>query len=229
MVGRIHRAVHLLVFAVHRRPVLGGLQLIRRIIVLSVDKRGLAVLLARKVAHEGEGVVRLVLVGRSLGAAADDINREDGETYDDDGKAGKRRVEQYLALLQGGEHSPDAEREHRNQEEGSSAVVRQAQRIHEEQVAVRRQLRQPRDDAEQNHRQDDHAYEENLYIFPETVGRLLPEIVHKHQSRDGQQVQQVHAYAQAHKEGNQHYPPVRVRLVGFVVPFGHSPEHQCGE
>ena len=229
VVGCIRRAVHLLVLAVHRSPVLGRLQLVRRVIVLPVDERSRAVLLAREVAHEGEGIVRLVLVGRSLRAAADDVHGKYGEAYNDDSQAGERRVEQYLAFLQGREHAPDAEREHRNQEEGGAAVVRQTQSVHEEEVEVGGQLREPRYDAEQNHRKDDHAYEEDLHVFPEGVGRFLAEIVHEHQGRDGQQVQQVHSYAQAHEEGYQHYPPVGVRFVGLVVPLGHGPEHQRSE
>ena len=52
----------------HRSPVGGLLDIVWSIEVLSVDQRIASVLLTSEIAYEGERIVRLVLIGRSLGA-----------------------------------------------------------------------------------------------------------------------------------------------------------------
>ena len=52
--------------------------------IFAVDKRLAAVLLAVEIADEGEGIVRLVFVGRGLYARSDNDDAEYGESYDYD-------------------------------------------------------------------------------------------------------------------------------------------------
>ena len=68
VIFHVHRARGLLVLAVQRSPIGFLLKLVRSAVVLAVEQRSRAVLLTGEIAHEGERVVRLVLVGRSLGA-----------------------------------------------------------------------------------------------------------------------------------------------------------------
>ena len=225
------RALDLLVFAVDRRIVGRGLQLVGRTVVLAVDERVGAVLLAGQVAHEREGVVRLVFVGRRLGAGADDVDAEHGEAHDDRRRAEQDRVEEDLVLLERAEQAPEEQGEQRDEEEGGAGVVRQAERVDEEQVEICRQLGQVRDEQEHEQADDDHAQGQDLDQLPEREALVLALAVeeHEHQGRDGQQVQQVHADAQAHQEGDEHDPAQGVRLVGAVVPHCHQPEYDGRE
>ena len=231
LVAGVDRAFDLLVLAVERSPVGRGLQIVGRAVVLAVEERLGAVLLAGEVAHKGEGVVRLVFVGRRLGAGADDVDADHREADRDDGHAQQCGIEENLLLLHRKENSPEEQRQQRGQEEGGAAVVRQAEHIDKEEVEVCRHLRQVGHHHEVDQAQDHHAHGEDLHQFPE-VERLvltLTVVVHKHDGRDDQQVQQVHADAQAHQEGDQHDPAQGVRLVGAVVPDRHQPEHHGGE
>ena len=224
-------AFHLLVLAVHRGPVFGLGDLEGRIVILAVDEGGAAVLLAREVADQREGVVRLVLVGGGLRAGADDIYAEDGESYDDGGEAEEGGVPEDLLAVYGAEDAPEAECQHCHHEEGRAAVVGQAEDVDEEEVGVGGEFGQPGDDAEQDYREDDDADEEDLAEFLEGEGAVFaPAVVeHEHQGGDGQEVEQMDSYAEAHQEGDEHYPARGVGLVGLVVPFGHHPEDDGGD
>ena len=59
--------------------------------------------------------------------------------------------------------------------------------------------------------------------------RVFAEIIHQHDGRDGEQVEQVHADGQAHEVGNEDEPAVRARLVGSPFPPQYQPEHDGGE
>ena len=131
-VVRVDRSVHLFIFAVYRSPVLRGLEVVVCAIVLAIDKGSLAVLLTGKVSHQGKGIVRLVLVSRSLSARTDDVYGENRESYGNHGEAQKRRVQQQFALLHSLNYSPEAKREQRHHKERRTAVIRQMQYVHEE-------------------------------------------------------------------------------------------------
>ena len=230
-VFRIHRSLGLDVLPVHRGPVFLGFKLIRGIEVLAVEQRRGAVLLTGEVAHKGERVVRLVLVGRSLGAGANDVDAEHREADHDGGEAEQGSVEHNLTLLQAHEQAPETQGEEEQDEESGAAVVRQPEHVHEEQVHVRGEFREVRDDHEENQREQHHPDEEDLAQLPESERPVLAFAVvkHEHESRNHQQVEQVHTYAQTHHEGDEHYPLVGVRAVRAVVPHRHRPEGDGGE
>ena len=54
-------------------------------------------------------------------------------------------------------------------------------------------------------------------------------IIDKHDGREAEQVEQVHADAEAGQVGDEHQPAVAVRLVGDVLPFEDEPEDHCRE
>ena len=167
VVLHVNRSRSLLVLSVQRSPVVLLVEFVRSAVVLSVEQRGRAVLLAGKVAHEGEGVVRLVLVGRGLGAGADDHDAEHGESDHDRREAQQGRVPEHFLCLQGLEKPPEACGQQSHDEERRSGVVRKPQRVHEEQVEIGGYLRDVRHHEEQDERQDHHRDGHDLDIFPE--------------------------------------------------------------
>ena len=54
-------------------------------------------------------------------------------------------------------------------------------------------------------------------------------IIKEDKGRNCQQVQQMDTDGKSHQEGNQHDPPVCIRSVSLLIPFGHCPENQGGE
>ena len=231
LVGGVHRPVHVLVFAAQRRPVAGDLKIVRRIVILAVEQRRGAVLLAAQVAHQRKSVVGLILIGGRFGGRTYDVDGEDGEADGDHGHAEQRGVEENAVALERGEQPPEAKPQQGHHKEGGAAVVRQSEHVHEEQVEVGRQLGQVRDEKEDQQAEDDGSDGEYLYQFPEAEASVFPPAVveHEHQGRDGQQVEQVHTDTEAHQEGYQHYPAGRMGLVGTVVPHSHRPENHGGE
>ena len=147
---RIDGAVDMDVLAVERSPVPGSNQIIRSVEILPVhDGRG-TVLLTGEITHQCEGIVRLVFVGRGLGARTDDVDAENGEA-DNDGRAAQQGgVPEHLLQLHGPEKAPETERKKCHQEECRSGVVREAEDVHEEQVHVCGELGQPWNDEEQD-------------------------------------------------------------------------------
>ena len=187
-------------------------------------------MLAGKIPDQRESVVRLVLVRGCLGAGADDIYAEDGEAYDDGGEAEECGVPKGFPGFQRAEEPPEAEGEDRHQEEGGAGVVGQPQHVHEEEVDVCGGLGEPGDDDEHQQPENDSADDEDLEEFLEGEGAVfaLAVVEHEHQRRDGQEVKEVDADAEAHQEGDEHYPAVGMRLVGNAVPFSHDPEDERG-
>ena len=216
----------MLVFSVYRSPVFGLFEIPFGAVILAVDQRGAAVLLAREIAHQRESVVGLILVGGGFRAGADDVYAEDGEADDNRSEAQERCIPEHLFLLERGNHSPEAQGEHGHQEERGAGIVRQAETVHEEEVYIGRKFGQQRNDYEEDYRQNGDSHEENLDKLPERERFVLTAAVveHEHEGGDRQEVEQVHTYAQAHQEGNEHYPAVRMRGVGGVVPLCHGPE-----
>ena len=90
---------------------------------------------------------------------------------------------------------------------------------------------EPGDYGKQDDCQNHNSYCKHLDELCSGEGLILPAAVveHEHQRGDGQQVQEVHSNAEAHKESYQHYPAARMRLVSVVVPHGHGPEHKGSE
>ncbi len=227
-VVRIGRSVHMGVLPVQRSPVLAGLQVIGRIEILAVQERRGAVLLAGEIAHQRIGVVRLVFVRRRLDGGTDDDDGEQGETDHERRHAEHHRVPEHLVLLERMEQRPETEGQERHHEEQRSAVVREPEAVHEDAVEEGRQLGQIRDEQEHEQELDDHADHENAQqaLERQLLVLVLPVIVHEHESRDGEEVQEVDADGKAHQEGDQDDPAVRMGLVGLFVPLAHGPEDQ---
>ena len=230
-VTAFERTVRVDILAVQKRPVFGLEDLIGRVEVLAVHQRRTAVLLAVEVPDEGEGIVRLVLVGRRQDAGTDDHDAEDRESDHDGRQAEQDRVPQDLAFVQGLEQAPEAQRQDRHQEEGGTAVDRQMKGIDEEQVEVGGQFRKIRDQEEEEEADDDGGQQENAGELPERIFPVffLPVIIKENDGRDGQEVQQVHADGKTHQEGDQDDPAVGMRPVRLLVPLGHGPEDHGGE
>ncbi len=122
------------VFVPHRSPVFRHFDVARGIEVLAVDQRVAAVLLAAEVADEGEWVIGLVLVGRSLDRRADDDYREYREADDYRSETEQDSVCDHLLFLHRPEEAPEAQDEEDDHEEGRAAVERQTENVDEEQV-----------------------------------------------------------------------------------------------
>ncbi len=109
-----------------------------------------------------------------------------------------------------------------------TAIERQAQRVHGEQVEVLTQFHKAGLQAVEDEHDDDKRHQQRNER-PLDVG-LAPLAVVEHQcdSRDAQQVEQVHAQRHAKHVGNQDEPAVAAGLVGVVFPLECQPEHQGG-
>ena len=203
----------------------------RSIEIRAVNERSRAVLLTAEVTYQGERIVRLVLVGWSLGCASYDTYAEEGEAYDYGQGADYHRIGEYLSFFVGGVGTPEAQA-HKQQHEGyGAAVERQVQGIHKEEVYVSGQLRKVGDDKEVEHPEYEYshrAYAQELFegIFPVFAFFV---VVHENKGRDGEQVEQVYTNGKTHEERNQHYPAHGVWLVGLFVPACHCPEYYGGE
>ena len=115
-----------------------------------------------------------------------------------------------------------------NQVDAETRVERQVQRVHEEQLKPARQRRNARDHAVEDSSQYQHTGEQREErALPREL--VFVEIVHQHDGRNGQQVQQVDADRETHQVRNQDQPAVTARLFCVLVPFQDSPEHHGGE
>ena len=163
----IYRSRDTLVLPVQRSPIGFPFDIVRSAVVLAVEQRSRAVLLTGEITDKGEGVVRLVLVGRGLGAGADDHDAEHREADHDRREAQQGRVPEHFLCLQGLEKPPEACGQQSHEEERRSGVVRKPQRVHEEQVEIGGYLRDVRHHEEQDEGEDHHRDGEDLDIFPE--------------------------------------------------------------
>ena len=219
------------VFPVQGCPVASALDFIGGAIVLPVQQRRGAVLLPAQVTHQGVGVVGLILVGGRLHAGADNHDGEEGEARHQRGHAQQHRIEEHFLLLQGSEQAPEAQHQHAHQEEEGARIVRQAETVHEDAVEPGGQLGEVRDKEVHQQEFDDYADTEDAgqLLEGQLLVQVLAVVVHEHEGRDGKEVQQVYADAQAHQEGDEHNPAVGVGFIGLLVPLAHGPEDQGRE
>ena len=223
---------HFFVFSVHGCPIPVIFNRIVCIEILSVDYRSASILLTAEVAAEGERIVGLVLICRGVHAGTYDHDCKNGEAHDDGSETEQYGVCHSLTFLHRMEKTPEAEPEEQQQEEHRPRIVRQVEDIHEEQVEIGCKFRYIWDDEEKYHCKYDTGQGEDAEILEEGVALAFALAIepYEHKARYGEEVEQVHPDGQAHKEGNQDYPPVGVWLVGLVVPFCHSPKDQgCEE
>ena len=155
------------IFLTHRSPVLRFFNIIRSIEILTVNERVASVLLTSEITDEGERIVRLVLVGRSLCARTDDYDGEKRESDHDHREAQKHSIGKYLSLFHCTEKSPEAKAQEQEHEECRTAIERKMQGIDKEEVEICRKLRKIRDDSEKNHGQYHHGNQEDLHILLE--------------------------------------------------------------
>ena len=219
------------VLPVQGSPVGAALDLIGSPVILPVQQRRGAVLLAAQIPHQGVGVVGLIFVGGRFHAGADNHDGEKGEARHQRGYAQQHRIEEHPLLFQGGEKAPEAQHQHAHQEEEGARIVRKAEAVHEDAVEPGGQLGEVRN--EQVHQQefDDYADTEDAgqLLEGQLLVQVLAVVVHEHEGRDGKEVQQVYADAQAHQEGDEHNPAVGVGFIGLLVPPAHGPEDQGRE
>ena len=231
LVLRVCRGVRVDIFPVERGPVFSQFKVVGSIEVLAVDKGRTAVLFAAEVADKRVGVVRLILVCRGLYAGADNHYREQREAYHKGSHAEKDRVPEHPFLFQRNEQAPEAQREQRDHKEQRSAVVRESEAVDEDPVEECGKFRKVWDKQEYKHSLDDHAYHKDSDKLPESdfPVLVLPIVVHKHKRRNGQEVQEVDTYREAHQKRYQYYPAVRVGLVRLLIPLAHRPENESRE
>ncbi len=225
-ISRFGRGVGMDIFSVERSPVLAQFQVIRGIVILTIDKRRAAVLLPAEIPDKGIGVIGLVLIGRSLDGRADDHDAEQGEPDYQRCDTKKDRIGEDFLFLESPEKSPETSGDEGDHEEGGSAVVRQAESVHEYPVEEGRQLRKVRDKEEHQKRLDNDTDHENAQQLLERqlFILILPVIVHEDESREGQEVQQMDPDRKAHQQGDQDDPTVGMGFVRLLVPLAHRPE-----
>ena len=110
-----------------------------------------------------------------------------------------------------------------------AAVERQAQCVHKQQLEPSTHLHNARYNAVEHGSHEDKRADECVDGALErgALGTLI--IVNKHERRQAEEVEQVHADAEAREVGDEDEPAVGVWLVGVVLPLQHQPEHQGGE
>ncbi len=104
----LNRPVNILIFPIQRSPILTLLELPRSAVILTVEQRRTAVLFAGEITHQSKGVVRLIFVGGSFGAGADNIDGKQRKTYDYAGEAKQDRIPKHLLLFMSGNDAPEA-------------------------------------------------------------------------------------------------------------------------
>ena len=219
------------VFAIQGSPVGTALDFVGSAIVLTVEQRRGAILLAAQVTDQGVRVIGLILIGGRFHAGADDHDGEQREADGQRGHAQQNRIEEHLFLLEGDKQAPEAKGQHPHQEEQGTGIVRQAEPVHEDAVEPGGRLGEVRDEEVHKQELDDHADGKNAdeLLERQFLVFVLAVVVHEDEGRDGEEVEQVYADAEAHQEGDEHNPAVGVRLIGLLVPLAHSPENEGRE
>ena len=192
---------------------------------LACRQRTVAVLLAAEVAQQRKQVLGVVFIHRRVGRRTNHDGGERAVAQEHHGHAQREGVDGPPPFL--ARHHQEAHNQRHEQREVHQrpGVEAHAEVVDEEQLKAARQLNRALDERllHKPKQGDGHRPCDGEALPRE---RVIAEIVHHGDGRDGQQVEQVHPDGQSHQVRNQDDPLRRIRAVGHVFPLEDGPKHE---
>ena len=222
----LHHAV-----ALHPRrlPVEVGLVQVRGAVPKLTRRQGtVPVLLTAEVAQQREQVLGVVFIHRRVGRRTNHDRGERAVAQEHHGHPQREGVDGPPSFL--ARHHQEAHNQRHEQREVHQrpSVEAHAEVVDEEQLKAARQLDRTLDKRllHKPEQSDGHRPSDGEALPRE---RVIAEIVHHGDGRDGQQVEQVHPNGQPHQVRNQDDPLRRIWTVRHVFPLEYGPKHECRE
>ena len=192
----------------------------------SVKQRCVAILLARKVAAEGEHVVGGILVHGRTGTGSDKDDAIGAVAQQQHGKGQQAHACRPVAAM------PDADgkaNKHEQDQTKQTAMIREGADIDKEQLEKACQPYDTGNDAIEHQRHNGGTGGQSAQDAPKAGTFGTTETEDQHHGRNAQQIEQMHANGKSDKIGNENEPTAGTCAIGLFLPLQHEPEDHSRE